>query len=90
MEYWTDRWLEKNKDMLNDNLMQVLVASSEWYISTLFAEFGNAPKCQLDLVGNVLGKKHTMKKGAFRMVAQRHKNNCQVSWHSYRLHSHIS
>ena len=38
VEYRTDGWLEKNKDPLNDNLMWMLVTSSEHYISTLFMD----------------------------------------------------
>ena len=75
VEYRTDGWLEKNKDPLNDNLTRVLAASSERYVSTLFAEFGDAPTMSTGPggVGNALGKKRAMKKGAFRTVAQRHK-----------------
>lgn len=73
VEYRTDGWLEKNKDPLNDNLTKVLAASSEPYVATLFAEYAEAPNA---LSGNhfmTQGKKRTMKKGAFRTVAQRHK-----------------
>ncbi|EDQ99797.1 myosin II heavy chain [Laccaria bicolor S238N-H82] len=72
VEYRTDGWLEKNKDPLNDNITRVLAASSERYVSTLFAEYADS---SLGGVGNMftVGKKRTMKKGAFRTVAQRHK-----------------
>lgn len=70
VEYRTDGWLEKNKDPLNDNLTRVLAASSERYVASLFAEFGEAPS----LVGALtMGKKRLTKKGAFRTVGQRHK-----------------
>ena len=75
VEYRTDGWLEKNKDPLNDNLTRVLAVSSERYVSTLFADFGSGP-----LTGHMgnnialtFGKKRAIKKGAFRTVAQRHK-----------------
>ncbi|KDR70292.1 hypothetical protein GALMADRAFT_128012 [Galerina marginata CBS 339.88] len=74
VEYRTDGWLEKNKDPLNDNLTRVLAASSERYVASLFSDFADQPS-----VSNVaqnaftIGKKRTMKKGAFRTVAQRHK-----------------
>lgn len=67
VEYRTDGWLEKNKDPLNDNLTRVLSASSERYVAGLFAEYGET--------GGALGgaKKRILKKGAFRTVGQRHK-----------------
>ncbi|KAG2004634.1 nonmuscle myosin heavy chain b [Coprinopsis cinerea AmutBmut pab1-1] len=73
VEYRTDGWLEKNKDPLNDNLTKVLAASSEPYVASLFAEYAEVPS---GLSGNhflSLGKKRTLKKGAFRTVGQRHK-----------------
>ncbi|KAF8634039.1 hypothetical protein AX17_004304 [Amanita inopinata Kibby_2008] len=69
VEYRTDGWLEKNKDPLNDNISRVLAASSERYVASLFAEYGDAPSVRT----NALGKKRVLKKGAFRTVAQRHK-----------------
>ena len=70
VEYRTDGWLEKNKDPLNDNLTRVLAGSSERYVASLFAEYGEAPS----LVGALtMGKKRVTKKGAFRTVGQRHK-----------------
>ncbi|KAK7014166.1 myosin II heavy chain [Favolaschia claudopus] len=78
VEYRTDGWLEKNKDPLNDNLTRVLAASSDRYVASLFAEYAEA-----SLTSNSQGgggsaflnaaKKRTMKKGAFRTVGQRHK-----------------
>lgn len=67
VEYRTDGWLEKNKDPLNDNLTRVLSASSERYVAGIFAEYAET--------GGVLGgaKKRILKKGAFRTVGQRHK-----------------
>ncbi|KAG5653772.1 hypothetical protein H0H81_010613 [Sphagnurus paluster] len=74
VEYRTDGWLEKNKDPLNDNLTRVLASSSERYIASLFAEYGDLPS-GLGGAGNIftMGKKRALKKGAFRTVAQRHK-----------------
>lgn len=73
VDYRTEGWLEKNKDPLNDNLTRVLAASSEPYIATLFAEYGDA--CIPGGPNNVFtaGKKRTLKKGAFRTLAQRHR-----------------
>ena len=69
VEYRTDGWLEKNKDPLNDNLSRVLAGSSERYVSNLFAEYGDTPSART----GALGKKRVLKKGAFRTVGQRHK-----------------
>ncbi|CDO73933.1 hypothetical protein BN946_scf185016.g90 [Trametes cinnabarina] len=79
VEYRTDGWLEKNKDPLNDNLTRVLAASSERYIASLFAEYSDAPMPNTTggtsnaLYAMTIGKKRGAKKGAFRTVAQRHK-----------------
>ncbi|KAJ7232083.1 P-loop containing nucleoside triphosphate hydrolase protein [Mycena rebaudengoi] len=77
VEYRTDGWLEKNKDPLNDNLTRVLAASSDRYVASLFAEYADAPVVSAGPGGanNIFtaGKKRVMKKGAFRTVAQRHK-----------------
>ncbi|KAF7324837.1 Myosin II heavy chain [Mycena kentingensis (nom. inval.)] len=71
VEYHTDGWLEKNKDPLNDNLTRVLAASSDRYVASLFAEYAEAPNPS----GSAFlgAKKRGIKKGAFRTVAQRHK-----------------
>ncbi|KAG8951087.1 hypothetical protein FRC04_006746 [Tulasnella sp. 424] len=66
VEYRTDGWLEKNKDPLNDNVTRVIAGSSERYVSQLFREYGGTQ----DPSGFV---KKRVKKGAFRTVAQRHK-----------------
>ncbi|KAI8973163.1 P-loop containing nucleoside triphosphate hydrolase protein, partial [Trametes punicea] len=79
VEYRTDGWLEKNKDPLNDNLTRVLAASSERYVASLFAEYSDTPLPNTTggsnnaLYAQTIGKKRGMKKGAFRTVAQRHK-----------------
>ncbi|KZT51923.1 putative nonmuscle myosin heavy chain b [Calocera cornea HHB12733] len=66
VEYRTDGWLQKNKDPLNDNLTRLLSTSSEKYIGGLFAEYAE------DATATPVGKKR-VKKGAFRTVGQRHK-----------------
>ncbi|KAI0319703.1 nonmuscle myosin heavy chain b [Amylostereum chailletii] len=77
VEYNTYGWLEKNKDPLNDNLSRVLASSSERYVSSLFADYTDPgfPSSSSGGVPNMftLGKKRTLKKGAFRTVGQRHK-----------------
>lgn len=69
VEYRTDGWLEKNKDPLNDNLTRVLSGSSERYVGGLFAEYSDT----LASSSGTMGKKRILKKGAFRTVGQRHK-----------------
>jgi myosin protein heavy chain len=76
VEYRTDGWLEKNKDPLNDNLTRVMSTSSEPYVATLFADYAEAAASSVANLANnmfTVGKKRTLKKGAFRTVAQRHK-----------------
>ena len=67
VEYTTESWLEKNKDPLNDNLTRLLAASTDKHVSSLFADFGDS-----DQDGGGLPKGR-VKKGLFRTVAQRHK-----------------
>lgn len=62
VEYSTEGWLEKNKDPLNDNITQLLIESSEKQIRNLFTA---------ELTLSQSGK--LIKKGIFRTVAQRHK-----------------
>jgi myosin protein heavy chain len=66
VEYATDGWLEKNKDPLNDNLTRLLAASTDKHIASLFADCAD----QDDDIG---GMRSRVKKGLFRTVAQRHK-----------------
>lgn len=86
VEYRTDGWLEKNKDPLNDNLVRVLAASTEPYIASLFQDYGD-PYSELasPSVGYSVGKKRSVKKGAFRTVAQRHRE--QLSLLMAQLHA---
>jgi myosin protein heavy chain len=76
VEYDTNGWLEKNKDPLNDNLTRVMSTSSEPYVSTLFGDYADPALPASGALANnmfTVGKKRTIKKGAFRTVAQRHK-----------------
>ncbi|KAF8657591.1 hypothetical protein AX16_002172 [Volvariella volvacea WC 439] len=69
VEYRTEGWLEKNKDPLNDNLTRVMSVSSQHYVASLFADYGEP-------TGNgalTQGRRRVIKKGAFRTVGQRHK-----------------
>lgn len=72
VEYRTDGWLEKNKDPLNDNLTRLLANSTDRYVSSLFVDYKDAP-VPGNFGGNMLGKRRVLKKGAFRTVSQRHR-----------------
>ncbi|KAL1690783.1 P-loop containing nucleoside triphosphate hydrolase protein [Schizophyllum commune] len=64
--YRTDGWLAKNKDPLNDHLTRVLAQSSDRYVPLLFSDYVSASAV-------AIGKKRGLKKGAFRTVGQRHR-----------------
>lgn len=78
VEYSTEGWLEKNKDPLNDNITRLLAASTDKHIATLFADCADNE----DEGGAVRSR---VKKGLFRTVAQRHKE--QLSSLMAQLHS---
>lgn len=85
VEYRTERWLEKNKDPLNDNLLRVLAVSTEHWVASLFQDVIGAYPQSSSSVAYVLGKKRGVKKGAFRTVAQRHRE--QLSLLMAQLHA---
>ncbi|TQS33745.1 hypothetical protein Golomagni_05898, partial [Golovinomyces magnicellulatus] len=66
VEYSTDGWLEKNKDPLNDNITRLLATSSDRHVAGLFADCADSDD---DLATG----RNRVKKGLFRTVAQRHK-----------------
>jgi myosin protein heavy chain len=75
VEYRTDGWLDKNKDPLNANITSVLANSSEPYVAALFEDFReDEPMLNVgaDSSGTARAPRR-IKKGAFRTVAQRHK-----------------
>jgi myosin protein heavy chain len=78
VEYATDGWLEKNKDPLNDNLTRLLSASRDEHVANLFAD------C-VEEVDDLSSPRSRVKKGLFRTVAQRHKE--QLSSLMAQLHS---
>jgi len=78
VEYSTEGWLEKNKDPLNDNVTRLLAASSEKHMADMFADCA-------DLGDEAALSKSRVKKGLFRTVAQRHKE--QLSTLMTQLHS---
>lgn len=64
VEYHTDNWLDKNKDPLNENLTSVLAASADAFVGALFADFADTTSSTT---------RSAVKRGAFRTVGQRHK-----------------
>lgn len=78
VEYSTEGWLEKNKDPLNDNLTRLLAGSRDEHIATLFSD------C-VDETDELYSPRSRVKKGLFRTVAQRHKE--QLSTLMRQLHS---
>jgi myosin protein heavy chain len=78
VEYSTDGWLEKNKDPLNDNITRLLAASSDKHVGHLFADCADTEE-------ELGSTKNRVKKGLFRTVAQRHKE--QLSTLMNQLHA---
>ena len=78
VEYSTEGWLEKNKDPLNDNITRLLASSSDKHIASLFADCADPDE-------DNGSSRSRVKKGLFRTVAQRHKE--QLSSLMNQLHS---
>ena len=78
VEYSTEGWLEKNKDPLNDNITRLLASSNDKHVAELFAD------CR-DSDDDTGATRSRVKKGLFRTVAQRHKE--QLSSLMNQLHS---
>ncbi|KAL0252329.1 hypothetical protein I308_101718 [Cryptococcus tetragattii IND107] len=66
VEYRTQGWLEKNKDPINDAVARLLATSEIPSIAGLFAEYAEDTSAPVGVVKKV-------KRGAFRTVGQRHK-----------------
>ncbi|OJD16696.1 hypothetical protein AJ78_03166 [Emergomyces pasteurianus Ep9510] len=78
VEYSTEGWLEKNKDPLNDNVTRLLSSSKDKHVASLFSDCAD--------VDEEYGvSKSRVKKGLFRTVAQKHKE--QLSSLMAQLHS---
>ncbi|KAJ3051404.1 hypothetical protein HK097_007621 [Rhizophlyctis rosea] len=85
VEYSTDGWLDKNKDPLNENVTRLLAGSSHKYIADLFSEYlgEGEDTSKARVVGAI-------KKGAFRTVAQRHKEQLNaLMTHLYSTEPHF-
>lgn len=80
VEYSTEGWLEKNKDPLNDNITRLLAASSNAHVANLFADCAES-----DDPFSEGAARSRVKRGLFRTVAQRHKE--QLTTLMNQLHS---
>ncbi|ETS59972.1 hypothetical protein PaG_05959 [Moesziomyces aphidis] len=69
VDYRTDGWVDKNKDPLNDNLTRVMSESTDRFVATLFAEYAEVD----EETSLATAPKRRVKRGAFRTVGQRHK-----------------
>lgn len=78
VEYSTKSWLEKNKDPLNDNITRLLASSTDSHVAELFADCADTDEAS----GSGRSR---VKKGLFRTVAQRHKE--QLHSLMMQLHS---
>ncbi|KAJ1999370.1 class II myosin, partial [Coemansia thaxteri] len=87
VEYSTEGWLEKNKDPLNENVTRLLGNSSEPFVAQLYADYadgsGSGPGGDIDSnAGGSGGARSrvatTLKRGAFRTVGQRHKDQLNM------------
>lgn len=67
VEYGVEGWLEKNKDPLNENLVNLLSRSGSPFLVSLFEE-----------TLETTGANKFVKKGLFRTVAQRHRESLQL------------
>lgn len=84
VEYNTEGWLEKNKDPLNDNLTRLLAASHDKYVASLFSD------CADEDADTIKGTHSRVKKGLFRTVAQRHKEQLSSLMHQLNAtHPHF-
>ncbi|QIW94525.1 hypothetical protein AMS68_000043 [Peltaster fructicola] len=79
VEYSTEGWLEKNKDPLNDNVTRLLAASTNKHVAALFADCADPDE------NAEVAARSRVKKGLFRTVAQRHKE--QLTTLMNQLHS---
>ncbi|EQL03339.1 myosin type II heavy chain [Ophiocordyceps sinensis CO18] len=79
VEYSTEGWLEKNKDPMNDNITRLLASSSDKHVAALFADCAETDE-------EMNGGRSRVKKGLFRTVAQRHKEQL----HSLMTQLHLT
>ncbi|KAJ2785897.1 class II myosin [Coemansia javaensis] len=94
VEYSTEGWLEKNKDPLNENVTRLLGNSTEAFVAELYADYAGSGSDEGGGGGGGGGGSGgssagagsaargrvgtTLKRGAFRTVAQRHKDQLNL------------
>ncbi|KAJ1644397.1 class II myosin [Coemansia asiatica] len=84
VEYSTEGWLEKNKDPLNENVTRLLGNSSEPFVAQLYADYADSdagpdPSALAGPSGASRARvATTLKRGAFRTVGQRHKDQLNL------------
>ncbi|KAJ1771670.1 class II myosin [Coemansia sp. RSA 1843] len=88
VEYSTEGWLDKNKDPLNENVTWLLGNSSEPFVSQLYSDYADSDSSGSKDSGSVGGSGSasggrqrvatTLKRGAFRTVGQRHKDQLNL------------
>ncbi|GAA5854033.1 hypothetical protein JCM9279_003771 [Rhodotorula babjevae] len=89
VEYRTDGWIDKNRDPLNDSVTSLLARSGDDYVKRMYVEYADvaaapvAPDAELVAAGG--GPRTRVRKGNFRTVGQRHKE--QLSLLLSQLHA---
>lgn len=71
VEYRTDGWLDKNRDPLSDPIAALLAHSTDQAVATMFSEYADVGA---DQVVALEGPRQRVRRGAFRTVGQRHKD----------------
>lgn len=75
VDYSCDQWLMKNMDPLNDNVVQLLANSNDWFVATLWRDTANVVgigmQSQSEAKSAFGGQRP--RKGMFRTVGQLYK-----------------
>ncbi|CAI8034560.1 Myosin-10 [Geodia barretti] len=75
VDYSCEQWLVKNMDPLNDNIVQLLANSNDWFVAQLWRDTANIVGMQTSDAAAAAGKFGVQKtrKGMFRTVGQLYK-----------------
>ncbi|KAL5253440.1 hypothetical protein ACHWQZ_G013281 [Mnemiopsis leidyi] len=74
VEYKADKWLLKNMDPLNENLVQLLSESADFFVAALFKDTSSNPG--FSSMANA-GQTSRVRKGMFRTVSQLYKQQLE-------------